>query len=55
LNLKGTPSQEGHKTIFTGFKIYDKIDFPAIFRLREMTYGNLTNSGIRQFAVTFAL
>jgi hypothetical protein len=39
LNLKGTPSQEEQKTIFSGLTICkmalsDQSDFPAIFRLR---------------------
>jgi hypothetical protein len=54
LNFKGTPSQEEHKTIFSGLKINvtalsDKIDFLAFLRFRKMTqefpsipeYGNL--------------
>jgi hypothetical protein len=41
LNFKGTPSQEEHKTIFSGLTIckvalYDQSDFPAIFRLHEI-------------------
>jgi hypothetical protein len=48
--ILGTPSQEEHKTIFSGLKIYeialsDQIDFPAFFRLRKMTHRNLINSG----------
>jgi hypothetical protein len=44
LYFKGTPSQEEHKTIFSGLMICmmtlsDQSDFPAIFRLRKMTYG----------------
>jgi hypothetical protein len=39
-NFKGTPSQEEHKTIFSGVKIYeitlsDQIDFPGIFQSLE--------------------
>jgi hypothetical protein len=49
--FKGTPSQEEHKTIFSGLAICkmtlsDQSDFPAIFRLRKMTYPNFTNFGI---------
>ncbi len=41
--VKGTPSQEEHKTIFTSLKInkmalYNQIDFLAFFSLRKMTY-----------------
>jgi hypothetical protein len=32
----------------------DQIDFLAIFRLRNMTYRNFINSGIRQSAVALA-
>jgi hypothetical protein len=32
----------------------DEIDFTGFFRLREMTYRDLINSGIRQSAVAFA-
>jgi hypothetical protein len=44
LNFKGTPSQEEHKTIFSGLKICkmalsNQIDFLGFFRLREMTAG----------------
>jgi hypothetical protein len=58
--VKGTPSQEEHKTISTGLKInkmalYNQIDFPAFFSLRKMTYRNFINSGIRQSAIAFAL
>jgi hypothetical protein len=50
-NFKGTPPQEEHKTIFSGFTICktalsDQSYFPAIFRLRKMTYRNFINSGI---------
>ncbi len=50
LNFKRTPSQEEHKTIFSGLTICkmalsDQSDFPAIFRLHKMTYRNFTNSG----------
>jgi hypothetical protein len=43
LNFKGTPSQEEHKTIFSGLTICkialsDQSDFLAIFCLRKMTY-----------------
>jgi hypothetical protein len=43
LNFKETPSQEEHKTIFSGLKICkmalcNQIDFLAFLRLREMTY-----------------
>jgi hypothetical protein len=56
LNFKETQSQEEQKTIFSGLPICkmalsDQIDFPAIFRLRKMTYWNFINSGIRQSAV----
>jgi hypothetical protein len=59
LNFKGTPSQEEHKTIFSGLTICkmalsDQSDFPAIFRLRKMTYRNFINSGMRQSAVALA-
>jgi hypothetical protein len=45
LNFKGTLSQEEHKTIFSSLTICkmalsDQSDFPAIFRLRKMTYWN---------------
>jgi hypothetical protein len=58
--FKGTPSQEEHKTIFSGFGIddmalSDQIDFSAFFRLRKMTFRNFINSRIRQSAVTLAL
>jgi hypothetical protein len=48
LNFKGTPSQEEQKTIFSGLTIgkmalSDQSDFPAIFRLRKMTYRNFIN------------
>jgi hypothetical protein len=33
----------------------NQIDFTGFFRLREMTYRNFINSGIRQSAITFAL
>jgi hypothetical protein len=51
LNFKETPSKEEHKTIFSGLKICkmalsDLSDFPAIFRLRKITYRNFINSGI---------
>jgi hypothetical protein len=51
LNLKGTPSQEEHKTIFSGLKITkmalsDSSDFLTFFRLRKMTHQNFINSGI---------
>jgi hypothetical protein len=50
LNFKGTPSQEEHKNIFSGLTICkmahsDQSDFPAIFRLRKMTYRNFINYG----------
>jgi hypothetical protein len=53
LNFKGTPSQEEHKTSFSGLNIFkmalsSHIDFPAFFSLRKMTYRNFINSGIRQ-------
>jgi hypothetical protein len=32
----------------------DQSDFPAILRLRKMTYWNFINSGIRQSAVALA-
>jgi hypothetical protein len=59
LNFKGTSSQEEHKTIFSGITICtmalsDQSDFPAIFRLRKMTYQNFINSGIPQYAVALA-
>jgi hypothetical protein len=59
LNFKGTPSQEEQKTIFSGLTICkmalsDQSDFPAIFRLRKMTFQNFINSGTRQSAVTLA-
>ncbi len=49
--VKGTPSQEEHKTSFSGLKICkmalsNQIDFPAFFSLRKMTYRNFINSGI---------
>jgi hypothetical protein len=58
LIFKGTPSQEEHKTIFSGLKIYemalsDQIYFQTFFHLRKMTYRNFINSGIQQSAVTF--
>jgi hypothetical protein len=60
LNFKGTPSQEEHKAIFSSLKIFkmalsNQIDFMGIFRLREMTYRDLINSGIRQSVIAFAL
>jgi hypothetical protein len=60
LNFKGTPSQEEHKTIFSGLMICKmalsgQIDFTGFFRLREMTYRDFVNSGIRQSAIAFAL
>jgi hypothetical protein len=59
LNFKGTPSQEEQKTIVSGLAICkialsDQSDFPAIFRLRKMTYRNFINSEIRQSAVALA-
>jgi hypothetical protein len=44
LNFKGTPSQEGHKTIFSSLKICkmalsNQIDFLAFLGLRKMTTG----------------
>jgi hypothetical protein len=59
LNFKGTPSQEEHKTIFSSLTICkmalsDQSDFPAIFRLHQMTYRNFINSGMRQSAVALA-
>jgi hypothetical protein len=50
LNFKGTPSQEEHRTILSGLMICkmaltDQSDFPAVFRLRKMTYRNFINSG----------
>jgi hypothetical protein len=44
LNFNETPSQEDHKTIFSGLEIKemalsDQIDFPAFFCLRKMIYG----------------
>jgi hypothetical protein len=46
LNFKGTPSQEKHKTIFSGLNINelalsDQNDFLAFFHLRKMNYWNL--------------
>jgi hypothetical protein len=60
LNFKGTPSQEEHKTIFSGLTICkmalsDQSDFPAIFHLCKMIYQNFINSGIRQYAVALSL
>jgi hypothetical protein len=57
--FKGTPLQEEQITIFSGLTICkialsDQSDFPAIFCLREMTYWNFINSGIRKSAVTLA-
>jgi hypothetical protein len=51
LNFKGTPSQEEHKTIFSGLMIckmalYDQSDFPAIFRLLKIAHHNFINSRI---------
>jgi hypothetical protein len=59
LNFKGTPSHEEQKTMFsslTSFKtaLSDQSDFPAIFRLRKMTYRNFINSGIQQSVVALA-
>jgi hypothetical protein len=59
LNFKGTSSQEEHKTIFSGLKIYemalfDQIDDSAFFLLWKMTYQNFINCGIPQSAVAFA-
>jgi hypothetical protein len=59
LNFKGTPSQDEQKTIFSGLTICkmalsDPSDFPAIFRLRKMTYRNFINSRIQQSAVAIA-
>jgi hypothetical protein len=59
LNFKGTPSQVEQKTIFSGLRICkmalsNQIDFPAFFSLHEMTYLNITNSGIRKYAIAFA-
>jgi hypothetical protein len=49
LNFKGTPSQEGHETFFSGLKINemalsDQSDFLAFFHLEKMTYWNFVNS-----------
>ncbi len=59
LNFKGTPSQEEHKTIFSGLRICkmtlsDQSDVPAIFCRRKMTYRNFINSGRSQSAVALA-
>ncbi len=60
LNFKGTPSQEEHKTIFSGLMICkmalsDQSDFPAIFRLQvKMTYQNFINYRIWQSSVALA-
>jgi hypothetical protein len=56
LNLKGTPSQEEHKTICNGWKICktalsDQIDFPVFFHLWKMTYQNFISSGIWQYII----
>jgi hypothetical protein len=50
MNFKGTPSQGEQKTIFSSLTICkmalsDQSDFPAIFRLRKMTYRNFINTG----------
>jgi hypothetical protein len=60
MNFKGTPSQEEHKTIFSGLKIFkialsNKIDFIGFFCLCEITYRDFINAGIRQSAIAFAL
>jgi hypothetical protein len=57
-NFKGTPSQEEHKTIFSGLMIckmalFNQIDSPAFFSLHKITYQNFINSRIRQSAITF--
>jgi hypothetical protein len=59
LYFKGTPSQEKHKTNFSGLTIFkmalsSQIDFTGFFRLHEMTYRDFVNSGIRQSAIAFA-
>jgi hypothetical protein len=59
LNFKGTSSQEEHKTIFSGLKIYEmalsgQIDVPAFFLLWKVTYQSFINAGIPQPAVAFA-
>jgi hypothetical protein len=45
--------------MFSGLKICkmalsNQIDFPGFLRLREMTYRNFINSGIRQSAISIA-
>ncbi len=60
LNIKGTPSQEEQKTIFSGLKICkialsNQIDFPAFFHLHKMTHQTFINSGIWQSTVAAAL
>jgi hypothetical protein len=57
-NFKGTPSQEEHKTIFSGLKLCKmdfsyQIDSPAFFSLHKITYRNFIKSGIRQPAIAF--
>jgi hypothetical protein len=59
LNFKRTPSQQEHKTTFSGLKIIvmalsDKIEFQTFLRLGQMTCRNFINSGIRQSATAFA-
>jgi hypothetical protein len=59
LNFKGTPSQEEHKTSFSGLKICKmalsiQINFLAFFSRCKMTYRNFINSVIRQSAIAFA-
>jgi hypothetical protein len=54
LDFKGTPSQEEHKTIFSGLKICkmalsNQIDFSAFFSLRKMTYRNFGISSIPEY------
>jgi hypothetical protein len=60
LKLKGPPSQEEHKTMFSSLKINEmalsnQVDFLEFFHLCKMTYQNFINSGIWQFATAFAL
>jgi hypothetical protein len=59
MNFKGTPSQEGHKTIFSGSKIckmalFNQINSPAFFILCKIAYRNFINSRIQHSAIAFA-
>jgi hypothetical protein len=60
VNFKETLSQEEHKIIFSDLKmneqaLSEQVDFPAFFRLLEMTYQNFINSGTQQSSAACAL